>query len=327
MVIAADNAKHLTRDQTDFVRFLGIILITNSHIDSLYPLPQLATGGALGNALFFLISGYCLERSYACRTTSLPAWFSRRITRIYPSVIIVTLFVEILLNQGWQEWTATNYISVFVWPTQYWFVGALMLFYLFIYVPMRLQKPVLYLALIAVIILPYAYFYMVTLDLLHYSIEGPSHFKWFFYCIVMLFGGYLGTRTGGIPDGKLSHLLSLSVLILLYFALGFLFLHGRFSQYQVIMHILTIPIIYLALVLTRTAFVTDKILKHHGIQWVVTTVAGATLEIYLLQFYVYSNSFIQSLWFPVNVVVFTIILLGMSAGLAKISKHIREIRF
>lgn len=308
------------------MRFLGIILITNSHIDSLYPLPQLATGGALGNALFFIISGYGLVRSYTCRTTSLPAWFSRRIMRIYPSVIIVTLFVEILLNQGWREWTATNYISVFVWPTQYWFVGALMLFYPFIYVPMRLQKPVLYLALIAVIILPYAYFYMVTLDLSHYSIEGSSHFKWLFYCIVMLFGGYLGTRAGGIPDGKLSHLLSLSVLILLYFALGFLFLHGRFSQYQVIMHILTIPIIYLALVLTRTAPVSDAIRTNSFFRWVVTIVAGATLEIYLLQYFVYSNSVIQSLSFPVNVVAFTAILLGMSVCLAKVSKHLREIR-
>ena len=319
-------AKHLTRDQTDFVRFLGIMLITNSHLDSLYPLPQLATGGALGNALFFIISGYGLVRSYACRTTSLPAWFSRRITKIYPSVIIVTLFVEILLNQGWREWTLSDYVSAFIWPTQYWFVGALMLFYPFIYIPMRLQKPVLYLALIAVIILPYAYFYIVMLDLSHYSIEGPSHFKWLFYCIVMLFGGYLGTRTGGIPDGKISHLFSLMVLILLYFALGFLFLHGRFSQYQVVLHVLTMPIIYLTLVLTRTAFVADKIMTHHVIQWVVTTVAGATLEIYLLQYYVYSNSVIQSLRFPVNVVVFAIILLGMSIGLAKITGHLRGIR-
>ena len=318
-------AKHLTRDQTDFVRFLGIMLITNSHIDSLYPLPQLATGGALGNALFFIISGYCLTRSNACSTISLPVWFLRRIMRIYPSVILVTLFVEILLNQGWRQWTLNDYVSALVWPTQFWFVSALMLFYLFIYFPLRLREPALYLALIALIVFPYAYFYIVTLDLSHYSIEGPSHFKWLFYCIVMLFGGYLGTRTGGIPDGKISHLFSLMVLILLYFALGFLFLHGRFSQYQVVLHVLTMPIIYLTLVLTRTAFVADKIMTHHVIQWVVTTVAGATLEIYLLQYSVYSNSVIQNLSFPVNVVAFAIILLGMSVGLAKISKRLREL--
>ena len=45
----------------DVLRVAAILLVLNSHFDPLYPIPALATGGAAGNGLFFVLSGYCLR--------------------------------------------------------------------------------------------------------------------------------------------------------------------------------------------------------------------------------------------------------------------------
>ena len=53
------------RQPLSLMRFLAVILITNSHIGPLYPphLQFLSTGGALGNSLFFFCSGFALYLS------------------------------------------------------------------------------------------------------------------------------------------------------------------------------------------------------------------------------------------------------------------------
>lgn len=45
----------------DFVKFLALFLVLNSHMGECYPKWQfLATGGAIGDALFFFASGFTL---------------------------------------------------------------------------------------------------------------------------------------------------------------------------------------------------------------------------------------------------------------------------
>lgn len=69
------------------IRFLATILITNSHFDALYPagFSWLSTGGALGNALFFLVSGYTL---YLSSRRNFAEWILRRYSKIFPAVWI-----------------------------------------------------------------------------------------------------------------------------------------------------------------------------------------------------------------------------------------------
>lgn len=45
----------------DILKFLAVLFITNSHMDLLYgEYSYLATGGAIGDALFFFISGFTI---------------------------------------------------------------------------------------------------------------------------------------------------------------------------------------------------------------------------------------------------------------------------
>ena len=47
------------------LRLIAILLVFHSHSGPLYPAEALANGGAVGNALFFIISGYLIKTS-AC---------------------------------------------------------------------------------------------------------------------------------------------------------------------------------------------------------------------------------------------------------------------
>ena len=52
----------MTRRTTDttLMLFMATVLITLSHLDAFVPDPRIATGGAIGNSLFFFLSGYGL---------------------------------------------------------------------------------------------------------------------------------------------------------------------------------------------------------------------------------------------------------------------------
>lgn len=69
----------------DILKCFAAIVITNSHMDILYPkFGALATGGAIGDALFFFCSGFTL---FLGRMGRFDNWYKRRINRIYPTVL------------------------------------------------------------------------------------------------------------------------------------------------------------------------------------------------------------------------------------------------
>ena len=68
----------------DILKFIAVLAITNSHMELLYgKYSALATGGAIGDVLFFFASGFTLflgvERTF-------DNYYKRRISRIYPTV-------------------------------------------------------------------------------------------------------------------------------------------------------------------------------------------------------------------------------------------------
>ena len=88
-----------TRDiSIDILKCIAAIVITNSHMELLYgKYNVLATGGAIGDVLFFFCSGFTLFLGKMGRFDN---WFKRRINRIYPTVFawaIMGAFVWISL--------------------------------------------------------------------------------------------------------------------------------------------------------------------------------------------------------------------------------------
>ena len=106
-----------------FLRALAACLITNVHYVGIYPTDSIANGGLIGDVLFFTVSGYCLYN------VKLPfhRWYGKRLYRIYPPVLIITL-VYLLL--GTYSLADHNAVWWFVYPTYYHFVASIIVLYI-----------------------------------------------------------------------------------------------------------------------------------------------------------------------------------------------------
>ncbi|MCI5664779.1 MAG: hypothetical protein MR319_10890 [Mediterranea sp.] len=60
----------------------------------------LVTGGAVGDALFFFCSGFTL---FLGRKSSFANWYGRRVSRIYPSIIVWALLSALCLILIWGD--------------------------------------------------------------------------------------------------------------------------------------------------------------------------------------------------------------------------------
>jgi peptidoglycan/LPS O-acetylase OafA/YrhL len=304
-----------------FLRFVAIVLITNSHLDLLYPLPSLATGGAIGNALFFMLSGYGLFLSEHNQSRTFLPWYKRRILRIYPSLTIATLLLMVILQSTWRNWNFLDYVDAFVWPTPAWFISALMIYYIIFFFIMKIKNYKYFLAGIFILVIPYLYFYITMVDLSKYSIEGPSYFKWIFYLQTMFFGGYMAGRAKFVKTSFIKDGLALVLFISLYY--GILIIMSRVDgwQFQTVTHLLMFPILFLFLKVSESDIITS-LMNTKYIAAAISLLAGITLEIYLLQYAVYSHSIIQSIGFPLNVVIFWIAVIALSFFLNRVSRLI-----
>ena len=80
----------------DIMKCLAVILVMNSHMDLLYgKYSALATGGAIGDVLFFFASGYTILLG---RGGNFFNWYKRRINRIYPTVFAMAIISAFFLG-------------------------------------------------------------------------------------------------------------------------------------------------------------------------------------------------------------------------------------
>ena len=107
----------------NYLRVIATVLITNSHFSNIWPISAMAAGGLLGNILFFAVSGFCL---YAIKDKFLK-WISKRVLRIYPAFIFVTLITVLLGFYKIQSFKDVVYL--FIYPTNYVFIVWLMVCY------------------------------------------------------------------------------------------------------------------------------------------------------------------------------------------------------
>ena len=73
----------------DILKVLAVLLVLNSHMGICYgQYGFLATGGGIGDALFFFCSGFTLFMGRADRFDN---WYKRRLSRILPSIISIAM--------------------------------------------------------------------------------------------------------------------------------------------------------------------------------------------------------------------------------------------
>ncbi len=175
-----------------FLRAIACILITNSHQEEVYPIRILASGGLLGDVIFFAISGYCL---YSLKKQSFCRWYFKRLKRVYLPVWLTAgtfIITKVYGNIGLKR-----VLELMIYPTHYHFVASILVLYVvffflmkFInYKPGREDKRLLVL-IIGIVVLYFILFYVVF-DYSYYHIDNVNDkMIWCLFMIAMLIGAY-----------------------------------------------------------------------------------------------------------------------------------------
>ena len=168
----------------DILKFFAVLLITNSHMELLYgKYSMLATGGAIGDVLFFFCSGYTL---FLGRERKFDNYYKRRINRIYPTVIMWALLSSAFFNRH------SDMIDIIV-NGGGWFVTCIMIYYVILHLIRKFAfnhlKIVLGISLLVSLV-----WYLVIDIPDDFNMYGATYFKWCHYFSFMLLGAILGVR-------------------------------------------------------------------------------------------------------------------------------------
>lgn len=274
----------MTRRQTDttLMLFMATVLITLSHLDAFVPDKRIATGGAIGNSLFFFLSGYGLAMSLNAADTdssmpSLLAYLKKRLVRLYPAVLIVAC--AMLATRMISISKVSDFAEIFIWPTPFWFISAVVVFYVPVFYLAR-TKPTSIAIAMAILVIPYIFFYS-QLDLTKFVVEGPDYFKWINYFGITLMG-CLVARLKLTPKVSLFTIASLIASLLLFLAAKLTVFRYDMGYMQFLFHLLLYPIIYFSFHILSSETVL-KTIRATPFFSAIAFISGMTLEIYLTQ--------------------------------------------
>lgn len=140
----------------DIVKALSCIMIFLYHCNTILPGEwKFLTlfGQDLGNNLFFMVSGFALAPSIdKTPLKEFHLWYLKRIMRILPITLIAYALTWLRGYFSFRD--PVQLFAVFIYPTLYWFITAILIFYIFLFLLAKLDKRrVLYLIMAVLAVL------------------------------------------------------------------------------------------------------------------------------------------------------------------------------
>lgn len=298
----------------DILKCIAAIIITNSHMEMLYgDYSILATGGAIGDALFFFCSGYTL---FLGRDADFFNWYKRRINRIYPTVFAWVLIASIM---GWQEWQHRGMVDILL-NGGGWFVTCIMIYYVPLWFIKRFAKQHLGIVMTIAVACIFAWYYTIGIDdvLGTNNIYGACYFKWVHYFIFMLLGSIVGlkrTKKAELVDADTPkssiHTIKSAILLLLsiasFYALcWFKNKDGYFDYLQMLSLLPLAGVCYFFHSLCSSQAMA-KLYNTKITGTSIKFIGGLCLEIYLVQYSLLTDK--MNSIFPLNLIVMFVIIL------------------
>ena len=283
----------------DILKFFAALLITNSHMELLYGnYSILATGGAIGDVLFFFCSGFTL---FLGRMGRFDNWYKRRINRIYPTVFAWAILEAFIFNQHY----GMDYIIIHGGG---WFVTCIMIYYVFLYFIQKylINRLKLTFAIVSIICILW---YLLIDRPVDYNMYGATYFKWGHYFLFMLMGAMMGISKRTWKFNLKFDLLKLIVSLVLYY--GFLFLGRRNVEIREWQILSLIPLLFIVVYFYKVcnSDTLKNIYNTEYIGWGMKLISGLCLEIYLVQGTLFTDK--MNNLFPLNIpIMFVIIILG-----------------
>lgn len=307
--------KHLL----NLLKVLAILLIIHSHSDVLFPerLKVLATGGALGNGIFFILSGY-LTKKKKCSWKSVLIRFCRL---YFPVYIILILCVFFGYNFIARVHSIKAFLRVFIWPTPYWFVSASFACFVLLEVIKNRVNKKNYLIFLAIISVIYAVCYIWGMSEKHLFIveEGgifnsSIQFKCI-YCFFLYAMGYF-IKEFNLTIQRNQAFILMVISFILHNAVKILMQTGILPmQMQFLTQIFVIGFAVGALIISiQYEDQYRKCNKH--ILSMIDSISRVSLEAYVIQLRVIPVfAIILNIIFPLNYALSTLLIILLSYGL------------
>ncbi len=315
------------RNDTNFLRAVAICLIINSHMDDFYPIKFLATGGMIGNAMFFMLSSLGLYLSWQNKGKSdFVTWYSCRISRIYPSVwatIILVIFPYDIYFGLFRSGTFLSEMGKFFFPP-FWFLQALLIYYFFIYFVLERFSHKYLLGVAISVFLFYIMYYVIFLDLTTFSIE--SHFfRVIFYFLIVLWGLYLGSIKEKVHFEGWRDILFLVLFVGIIYLHKFYMYRGMFPQIQFVQHLAVFPLLYYSLKFAKSDFIMTTVMNNSFWGKPINFISMITLELFIINNTIDIFVGQLNLDFPLNVILFVITNIILATIIYYCSQYLRRI--
>lgn len=302
-----ENSKITRESWIDHLKFMACILITNSHCGVIYPLSYMAIGGGFGNAIFFGLQGYLLVNV----TSEFIQWYKKRIYRLLPAVIIVSIS-DLIVNHHEELQGLTSALQTYGHILgKYWFCEALLLYYVVYYWILQTKendnayklKKVKIAFIIWLCVYPIYYIFKLRVNSFFVELAGFSMFKVYFYFGVVLAGAYIRIQKDKITMW-LKNSRNKDLLIMGGLCAGFiwgaeyagimLWNRGLFFQFLIHMGVFGFTVALMSVCMSSPNRFKDSVF--------IRLIASATLEIYLFQVSFEQIRYISV--FPIRLIVF-----------------------
>lgn len=285
----------------DLLKAIAAILITNSHMESMYTsCSWLATGGAIGDSLFFFCSGYTLMLSN--RDNGFFNWYKRRINRVFHTILTIGLIFAI------ENIILKKETDLLVNLNGGWFISCILLYYIVFYPIKRYCIDKLWAVVFLILFLCMLIYYLTPLGNDGVTIYHETYFKWFHFFISMIVGA-LCCRYKIKNRKKQGNSLLLFIVLLLvigiFYAILFVSTSYDIRPLQLI-DIIVLPIVNVALWMFCNSKALASILPNKVFKACFMTIGGLCLEIYLVQYNIFTTKLNDI--FPLNLIVIFLVI-------------------
>lgn len=303
------------------VKVIAMLLIIHSHSDILFPerLSFLATGGALGNELFFLVGGYLYSTKRKLAQTTY-----RRFVRLYVPTYLMTILLYIFGTISIGSLTSPKEIIYrVIWPTSFWFVSSIfingILFHaLYIRSAFSTQKKTILLAIIFLILNTLIYILFIpNKDVWivedYKFFDGMVYYKCIYSFAVFCIGyliRYLETKKRIAINEKILFSGAL-ISFVVFYVFKLLLNRGIISmRLQLLSQPITvICVVFILLWVLKSTTINKCFNSSWNMTRIVNILGEITLEAFLVQFEIVSAIDKLNIAFPVNYFLNVVIII------------------
>ena len=292
---------------------LAAALIANSHLESLYPKHWMAADGLLGNTIFFVLAGYGIIFSQRRRSSSFGKFYWKRFIRIYPSFwfgMTVATISGTIVNDGPD---LAAWLSTWVWPTSFGFIGNIMIFYPALWLISRCSDGVVQLIVVSLSLTWLGTWLTLTSHPSNQNLslgQLPNSLWWINFGLASAIGAIIARKP--LPDTASSvrwFLFAGAFLIFLFLKFELALRHFTKPE-QISSILLAGPILLLATICAALLLLNlnslNQLLLRSRTQRLLAWTGQASLQVYVLHMVVYRWVSLTNLTWPAQLALFAI---------------------